>query len=992
MFKPARWWSDKNRVKVVFKLQFHASQVTQVGGNELMISVVPSDTGKPTVKSGKAMIRDGRCLWENAVYETVKFNQDPRSGKVLERIYYFILGTGASKSGVVGEASIDFSNYVEATKPSLVSLPLKNSKCEGVLHVSIQRVLQSMEQREIGEIENANLYPELENHDADGTIRISSVENVPSSKTVSEAEFKSKRRGSSGSDVALSSSVSSSGVEAPWELKNDNVHEGLKSEDQRSWEFLGNSAVEDSTDDSSSTVRETFLNEAPDLVIERLKTDVAALSRQAEMCDLELLALRKQISKENKRGQDLWGEVICLKEERDALKMECEQLKGTRSKCDLLFDDGMDSREIVEELRQELNHAKELNSNLRIQLQKTLESNSELILAVQDLEEMLEQKNREKGMDDDDEEQKALEDLVKEHNDANGSLLLERRIKELRSEIENYKRDKDDLEMQMEQLALDYEILKQANHDMSYKLQQSQIEEQLELQYECSSPDAFVNELETRVENLENELKIRSKEYEDSLASISELKAHAKSLEEELEKQAQGFEADLESLTVSKIEQEQRAIRAEETLKKMRWRNANTAERLQEEFRKLSVQMASTFEMNEKLATNALAEANELRLQKSCLEDMLRKTHEEHESVKSHYEARLQKVNSEIEHQKKHAEDTHKVLRDEICVLKDDIEAHIAKNRILLEDMRSKEGVKRELDKMRIPIKEMELLVEQGNDEKNELESRVLVMKAEAEELHKELTKMKSVVKEKELVVGNLQSEVDSLQANCTELMHSLEEDEVEKEKLRKQVLQLKSDLKKKKDDCMEKKTKDGRGRATTIDAVRATSKTSKPHPRESKEVANLKERIKLLESQIKLKEAALETSSNAFLVKEKDLINKIVALDGKLESSAHSCENEVEKAADAAVDDQDPNRTMIDEAGNDNEDLTKSNDLSEVYIKEFKNEMASLDERNKSMERDLKEMQERYLDISLKFAEVEGERQQLVMKLRYLTNTSKSS
>lgn len=49
-------------------------------------------------------------------------------------------------------------------------------------------------------------------------------------------------------------------------------------------------------------------------------------------------------------------------------------------------------------------------------------------------------------------------------------------------------------------------------------------------------------------------------------------------------------------------------------------------------------------------------------------------------------------------------------------------------------------------------------------------------------------------------------------------------------------------------------------------------------------------------QSEIKLKEADLKTSSNAFVEKEKELINKIEELDGKLESSARSCENEVEK------------------------------------------------------------------------------------------------
>lgn len=58
-----------------------------------MISVVPADVGKPTVKSDKALVRDGSCFWENPVYETVKFNREPKSGKIHERIYYFVVGT-----------------------------------------------------------------------------------------------------------------------------------------------------------------------------------------------------------------------------------------------------------------------------------------------------------------------------------------------------------------------------------------------------------------------------------------------------------------------------------------------------------------------------------------------------------------------------------------------------------------------------------------------------------------------------------------------------------------------------------------------------------------------------------------------------------------------------------------------------------------------------------------------------------------------------------
>lgn len=1080
MFKSARWRSEKNKVKVVFKLQFHAAKVPQIGGDALMISVVPADVGKPTVKSDKALVRDGSCFWENPVHETVKFSREPKSGKIHERIYYFVVGTGSSKGGVLGEASIDFSSYAEATKVALVSLPLKNSKTEAVLNVSIQRMLEFIDQREIEETENVKLnYKEnslksqLDNGDKDGTVK-SNSDDVPMNKTVSHiAEFNINRRASSGSDLTISSSDGSSGVELPWQpqIKSDSVLQepagalpslrpnsdaqpAVYEEHQRSqWDWLGNSALEGSTDDSSGTPRETFLgqnlDESPDIVIEKLKSELAALSRQAEMSELELQTLRKQIVKESKRGQDLFRELACLKEERDALKGECENFKASQRRIDEAKArnssrfEGVESKAIVEELRQELNHAKELNSNLRVQLQKTQESNSELILAVKDLDEMLEQKDKEilnlssgsmmkdgdeksheaghkhrSDNDNDDEEQKALEELVKEHGDAKEAYLLEQQIMDMRSEIEIYKRDRDELEMQMEQLALDYEITKQENHEMAYKLEQSELQEQLKMQYECSSSYAATHELEIQIENLENELKRQSKESEDALVKISELEAHVKSLEEDLEKQAQGFEADLEALVQSKVEQEQRAIKAEETLRKTRLQNANTAERIQEEFRRLSVQMASTFEANEKLATKALADGNELRLQKIHLEEVIKKASEEHQSMKSSYEDRLYQLSSQVrsmtnqiekmqseikdktvqlEYRKKQTEETQRLLSDEILKLEDEIETCMTKNKTLSVDLSNKEILMHELEQMRISIKEMELLMEQGNEERVGLENRITSMKNDAEESRKELNKLRCLLEEKESIVGSLQSELDSLQSQYTEIKHSLSEHELETNELRKQVLQLNDDLKKKEDalSSLEKKMKDGIGRGTTHDAVKANSKTNKPIPHGSKEVANLKERIKLLEGQIKLKESTLENSSNAFLEKEKDLLNKIEELEQRMEVLNQSCiqyENEVEKIA-AVADYQDPNLRLIEEERNGDEDSTSLNCHNDNSPNdESTNEMASLKEKNQLMEEELKEMQERYSEISLKFAEVEGERQQLVMKVRNLKNKKKNN
>ncbi|KAI9074388.1 hypothetical protein K1719_043682 [Acacia pycnantha] len=97
----------------------------------------------------------------------------------------------------------------------------------------------------------------------------------------------------------------------------------------------------------------------------------------------------------------------------------------------------------------------------------------------------------------------------------------EQKILQLYGEIDMHKRDKDELEMQMEQLALDYEILKEENHENGLKAQ--------------------------------------------------------------------------------------RAIRAEEALRKNRLKNTNAAGRLQEELKRLS-----TFDANEKAIMRAYAEASEL--------------------------------------------------------------------------------------------------------------------------------------------------------------------------------------------------------------------------------------------------------------------------------------------------------------------------------------------------------------------------------------------
>ncbi|EOA19066.1 hypothetical protein CARUB_v10007731mg, partial [Capsella rubella] len=142
---------------------------------------------------------DGHCRWESPVYETVKFLQDVKTGKVNQRIYHFIVSTtGSTKSGVLGETSIDFADYVEAVKTCNVSLPLQNSNSKAMLHVSIQRQQENADpQRVVKEI-----YSLVKSIEADESNKSDSQEDGPFGKASRIAEL--RRRASIESDTTLS--------------------------------------------------------------------------------------------------------------------------------------------------------------------------------------------------------------------------------------------------------------------------------------------------------------------------------------------------------------------------------------------------------------------------------------------------------------------------------------------------------------------------------------------------------------------------------------------------------------------------------------------------------------------------------------------------------------------------------------------------------------------------------------------------------------------
>ncbi|CAN0902751.1 Laminin subunit alpha-2 [Linum grandiflorum] len=575
-------------------------------------------------------------------------------------------------------------------------------------------------------------------------------------------------------------------------------------------------------------------NSPEDESIEKLKSEIFNLK---ELSEMETRTLRKQLTKETKRAQDLSREVMDIKEDRDALERECEQLRLSRKNIEAEALDRVraaheGSRVKLEEMRKELNHEKELKLNLELQLQKTQESNSELILAVQDLDDMLKEKNIESGEDDkqfqcpncrcrtEDNESHQAEStnrkLTGEGNDANTNEvdLLKEQITDLSDEIEAYKESRERLEKYIEQLTRDYEDLKQ---------------EKMEAEGKCSGYLAAIEEYESQLEKLQQKLREQTQEQSEALLHINELEGQVKALEQELENQTEGFHKHLDVITQAKVEEEQRAIRAEEALRKSRWKNASTAERLQDDFKRLSQEMAGKIDENEKLMANAVTESENLREENRIMAEKLNEAYEEIALIKNQTKVRTEELSNQLDLRTKMIEE----------ISSDAEEKSVQLENLQKQEKERQEAFAREIQMLKAKIEELTIAGASIWVEEQEDKS-----KDEQDQAKASLAKT-------------------TLQINGSETKYSAAKQEAEK-------------------------------------AVR--------------ELENLR-RVKTCTEQ----------------------------------------------------------------------------ELDNCNLTEILSEMAQLKERNKRMAGELKEMEVMYSDISLKFAEVEGERQQLVMTVRNLKNSKKN-
>ncbi|CAF2138091.1 BnaA02g10990D [Brassica napus] len=733
MFKS--WRNDKNKIKAVFKLQFQATQVPKLKKAALMISLVPDDVGKPTFKLEKAEVKEGICSWENPIYVSVKLIKEPKSGIVREKIYHFVVATGSSKSGFLGEASIDFADFLTESEPLTVSLPLKFANSGAVLNITIEKIQGANDPRLIEEnkdqtLSNENSFRSLpSNDDLEGYNQDERSLNVNTAKNASSFDSIGESGWMDGSDGNARLPQRHNSVPA---TKNGHRRSNT---DWSASSTSDESYVESRNSPENSFQRGLSLGTDSTDPVEKLKMELEALRRQSELSELEKQSLRKQAVKESKRIQELSKEVGHLKEERDEALEECEKLRVEKSRDEADAESRMrcvseDSSNMIEEIRDELSCERDLTSNLKLQLQRTQESNSNLILAVRDLNELLEEKKNEIS---------SLNSALEEARDNEEVDKLKQRMEELDWEVDSYRRKNEEQEILLDDLTREYESLKEESHK-----------------------HVEVSDSKDVIEELEGKLKQQS-------LTVYELESQVKELKKEVEEQARAFDEDMETMMREKTEQEQRAIKAEENLRKTRWKNAIAAERLQEKCKRLSLEMESKLSEHESLTAKTLAEANELRLQNKNLEEMREK------------EQREMTQEREV---KKSVEEKSEALSMKVKMLEGEV--------VKLTKMREESSV---------AASETEKMIQEWRRERDEFERKFALAKEEAKTVQRELIVSKTSNDEKETRLGNLKREVEGLSLQYSELQNSFVQEKMENEELRKQVSTLKVDIRRKEEE-----------------------------------------------------------------------------------------------------------------------------------------------------------------------------------------------
>ncbi|KAI5060955.1 hypothetical protein GOP47_0023460 [Adiantum capillus-veneris] len=1096
-------------------------QVPQQRWDKLLVSIVSLETGKTTSKTGKSPVKNGTCRWGEALFESILIAQELNKKDVPKESYKLVVSTGLSRFGILGDATINFVDYLQSTTPVSLLLPLQNCNFGSILHVKIQRMVPKSPSRDTDDqkesLQQSSLAVSAEGEQCTEVNSRTSVddaslgeENSPQADISESVEFPStplmeepQLQGRDDDEfMSLTSSASSSGR---LEVLSG-VYDGEFMSPERLYKPLGPSSssyISPPHQNSSNVEGTSPIASSAKLGHEektrwetsqrrtRLQRTVSVAMPSSwdhdanQLAVAEIEALRQQLANEAKRSEEVHKKLSMLIEERDIIKEEMESLKLVEASPPPTNRDGVSkwqqemdgeaNRQTVKELQDELDYVKGINLNLSVQLEKTQESNSELLLEIQDLEKELDKQRSER----------THESTRMEDSDSDSNKLVE----SLRKELAVLERDSQELtEENLDLLSQ----LKQANDKLNSK--DDTIDRLVGEKVHFNDSNAvIVREGDT----VDGDLREKLRENEEARLAIE---AESQSFLDRAMKAENDHLNTLEIIKNLKTACQMLEQEKGETIHTLRKQLEETNEQLSAISRLYDEEMQVTDSMKVEKARLEVEIAAILKAKEEERNGLCQL-----QAINVEFEEKLfqEQLNaSKLMHQYEAVEANSLRYQTEL----DASQAQVKNmQQIITELETSQRDLKNELygllekDKFnRSQIKDLELRVAMLEDETNSLRSSRALLEAELQDIKLPKDVMNWSKQSKIGVEENLSHFQDTsvkgsrrpleeknteanehLQKQSSDLSWKLSEKEVELQDLKTRVFFLEEELQRKVNALAsaERRLKEQRDSVThdggnqvsylTRSLSRANSrvganKPTIPPSREAKELSDLRSKVKLLEAEVKTKAAELEASKehlkeqytqlssriehlelvNEELVKEHSnskLEQALKELSSVQNQNAMLCQRENEflckLASQQAL--QCEMETLKEEKKELESALSRFNaaakgenilkristletELAEVLesnlmyktqlqsvfakqqnvhaaalenlgsVDKVVKDLAELKRKNMILEDELCDMKERYFNMSLQFAEVEAEREELVMTIRNLRGTKK--
>ncbi|XP_066307974.1 uncharacterized protein [Miscanthus floridulus] len=660
MSRVPKWKIEKTKVKVVFRLQFHATNIPSTGWDKLFLSFISADTGKVSAKTNKANVRNGSCKWPDPIYEATRLLQDPRTKTYDDKLYKLVVAMGTSRSSILGEVDVNLAEFAEALKPTSIALPLRGSDFGTLLHITAQLLTTKTgfrefeQQRETGTRSSQQLLNQR-SHDPAEVAAASS--DIGTDKVNSRIKLKENSLGfplaedSAGStDDYENSSHTSDGI---FTEKNDphGAHEinsfrsssdlplcptsqsptpekgalwgkHLSPQGSNDWahgwspEYCADKDLA-AAHDENNRLRTRL--EVAESAFSQLKTEATSLEHVTDKLGTETQGLAQQLAVELMSRNQLTTEVSLLRTECSNLKQELEEIKSSKlsqnkfdveGKTMIKYGNDILATESIHHLKTEWLQGLLL---LESKLQQT-RNNALHGLQASDLDFLLADLGA---------LQRVIENLkqavqpgqMKENHNAEHLVPLTGYLSNS-GHNDTLKKSSGGHTGTMEEKMC--ELLQKLEDSKTVKENLLEKMSQMERYYE-----SFIHKLEESQKQTAIELENLRKEHNSCFYTVSVLQAQKQKMHEEMNDQLMRFVEDRTALEAQNKELERRAVATETALKRVRFNYSAAVERLQKDLELLSFQVLSMYESNETLAKQSLLEDfDSLPEEHSAVEDL----------------------------------------------------------------------------------------------------------------------------------------------------------------------------------------------------------------------------------------------------------------------------------------------------------------------------------------------------------------------------------